>query len=59
MEQWKIQDALSSIQAQMQEIERISLRAAFDQRVSGDTKRKVQMLCVDVARRFAALPEHK
>lgn len=59
MEQWKIQDTLSRIQAQIQEIERIGLRAAFDGRVSGDTKRKVKMLSDDIARRFAELPEHK
>lgn len=59
MDDYKIQDAASSIQAQLQEIERMVLRLGFDRRVSGDSKRKVKMLCDDVARRFAELPEHK
>lgn len=57
MEDYKIQDGVSSIQAQLQEIERMAMRVAFDKRVSGDSKRKVRMLCDDIARRFEALPE--
>lgn len=59
MENWKIQDTLSSIQAQMQEIDRMVLRASFDARVSGDSKRKVEMLLVDIGKRFNSLPETK
>lgn len=51
------QDTITSIQAMMQELERILLRAAMnDERgLSGDSKRKVAWMCDDIKRKFGEI----
>lgn len=52
-----IQDTLGTIQAQMQELDRIFLRVAFKGRLSRDSKFKVGQLLQDISKRITALPD--
>lgn len=56
MDDWKLEDILTSVQAQMQELERIAMRVAIHKRLPADTKRKVALMLADINKRFQELP---
>jgi len=59
MEDWVLHDTLTTIQSQMQDVDRIILRSSINGCISGDSKRKVCRLLDDIKQRFESLPEDK